>query len=59
MEKWQKPQLEELDIMETKQGKNLAVSFDELRVDQNGNYWTSFASGFDSNPDTDGSVKVL
>lgn len=43
MEKWQKPQLEELDIMETKQGKNLAVSFDELRVDQNGNYWASFA----------------
>ena len=59
MEKWQKPQLEELDIMETKQGKNLAVSFDELRVDQNGNYWASFASRFDSNPDTDGSVKVL
>ena len=58
MEKWQKPQLEELDIMETKQGKNLAVSFDELRVDQNGNYWVSFGSGTDSKPDTDGDIEV-
>ena len=31
---------------------------DEIRVDQNGNYWLSFSSGFDSNPDIDGDVTV-
>lgn len=58
MNKWQKPELEELNIRQTAQGKNLSSHFDEIRVDQNGKYWASFVSGFDSKPDTDGTVKV-
>lgn len=58
MSKWQRPELEELHIRETAQGKNLSSSFDEIRVDQNGKYWASFASGFDSKPSTDGTVTL-
>lgn len=58
MTRWQKPELEELNIKETAQGKNLSSHFDEIRVDQNGKYWASFASGSDSNPDTNGTVTV-
>ena len=58
MKEWQKPQLHSLDIRMTKQGKNVATKYDEIRVDQNGNYWVSFGSGTDSKPDTDGDIEV-
>ncbi|MBQ6787606.1 MAG: hypothetical protein IJO85_07785 [Lachnospiraceae bacterium] len=60
MKKWNAPVMEELSISCTEQGKHISTEFDEIRVDQNGNYWVSFASGGeDSNPDVDGNVTVV
>lgn len=58
MKKWVTPAIDELKVSETAQGKNLSTDFDEIRVDQNGNYWVSFASGADSNPNIDGTITV-
>lgn len=58
MKKWNAPVMEELSISCTEQGKNFENAFDEIRVDQNGNYWVSFASGSDSNPELDGTLTV-
>ena len=58
MKKWNAPVMEELSISCTEQGKNLENEFDEIRVDQNGNYWVSFASGNDSKPEVDGTITV-
>lgn len=58
MKKWETPSVSELNISCTENGKNMAAAFDEVRVDQNGNYWVSFASGTDSNPNLDGTVTV-
>lgn len=58
MKKWKTPEVEELSISCTEQGKNLSSQYDEIRVDQNGNYWVSFSSGFDSTPHIDGDVTV-
>lgn len=59
MKKWNAPEIDELNVSCTENGKDISKQFDEIRVDQNGNYWASFASGIDSKPDTDGEVKVL
>lgn len=56
---WTKPEMEELAINMTAQGKDMSTSFDEVRVDQNGNYWVSFSSGADSKPEIDGNVTVI
>ncbi|SFB19413.1 hypothetical protein SAMN05216249_11267 [Acetitomaculum ruminis DSM 5522] len=53
---WTKPQLEELGFEETKQGRHITTNFDEIRTDQNGNFWASFVSGSNSNPDVSGEV---
>lgn len=58
MRKWNAPEVTELNISCTEQGKDMSKDFDEIRVDQNGNYWVSFGSGVDSNPETDGKVTV-
>lgn len=58
MKTWIEPEIIELDITCTEQGTNMSSEFDEIRVDQNGNYWVSFSSGLDSNPDTDGFITV-
>ena len=58
MKTWNTPSFEELTIAETAQGKNVSAKFDEIRVDQNGNYWAGFGSGIDSKPETDGDVEV-
>lgn len=58
MKEWSKPSVKNLEISATEQGKNIAASFDEIRVDQNGNYWCSFASGTDSKPVVDGGINV-
>lgn len=58
MKTWTTPEVSELNISATAQGKHISTEFDEIRVDQNGNYWVSFASGEDSNPDVDGSITV-
>lgn len=59
MKKWTTPEVSELNISATAQGKQIQPSFDEIRVDQNGNYWASFASGADSNPEVSGEVEVM
>lgn len=58
MKKWNAPEVSELSISCTEQGQNLNKEFDEVRVDQNGNYWAGFGSGVDSKPETDGEVTV-
>ena len=58
MKTWKNAELQTLDVVCTEQGKDLSAKFDEIRVDQNGNYWAGFGSGVDSNPDTDGNVTV-
>lgn len=58
MKTWSKPELKELNINLTAQGKNMNREYDEVRVDQNGKYWVSFGSGPDSNPVTDGAIEV-
>ena len=58
MKKWNTPVIDELNIACTEQGKDISTSFDEMRVDQNGNYWVSFSSGVDSNPEVSGSLTV-
>ena len=42
----------------TAQGKHICEKFDEIRVDQNGNYWAGFCSGEDSKPTPSGEVIV-
>lgn len=58
MKNWMNAELVELEIAATAQGKNISSNFDEIRVDQNGNYWAGFGSGEDSQPGTDGKVTV-
>ena len=58
MKTWTTPEVSELNISATAQGKNISDDFDEIRVDQNGNYWVSFASGVDSKPEVDGTITV-
>lgn len=58
MRKWNAPEVTELNISCTEQGKHISEQFDEIRVDQNGNYWAGFSSGVDSKPDVNGEVTV-
>lgn len=58
MKKWENPVLETLEVEKTLQGQHISLKFDEIRVDQNGNYWASFTSGPDSNPDLDGEITL-
>ncbi len=58
MKNWNNPELEELAISATAQGHHVVPRFDELRVDQNGNYWASFQSGGDTNPPVSGDITV-
>ncbi len=45
MKTWVNPEVVELEISATAHGKKVQPNFDEIRVDQNGNYWASFQSG--------------
>ncbi|MBQ5560577.1 MAG: hypothetical protein IIT46_12525 [Lachnospiraceae bacterium] len=45
MKKWMTPSVEELDMTCTEYGTRYAKSFDEVRVDQNGQYWYSYSAG--------------
>ena len=56
MKKWNAPVMEELSISCTEQGKNFSTTFDEVRVDQDGNYWYSFSSGVAADPKLNGTV---
>lgn len=58
MRTWIEPQISELSIGATAQGQNMSDDYDEIRVDQNGNYWVSFSSGADSKPTVGGTITV-
>lgn len=58
MKTWLTPDVEELNICATAQGQNISTYYDEIRVDQNGNYWVSFSSGADSQPEINGTITV-
>lgn len=45
MRTWTRPELEELEIAETAQGKVIKATFDAIRTDEKGNLWVSFPSG--------------
>lgn len=45
MKTWNTPSVEELDMTCTEYGRKYATDYDEVRVDQNGNYWFSYSSG--------------
>lgn len=52
MKNWVNPEVEALDMTCTEYGNKLSQSFDEVRVDQNGQYWFSFSSGVTVSPET-------
>ena len=58
MKTWNTPEITELNITCTEHGDHICNEFDEIRVDQNGNYWAGFQSGGTSNPDINGEVVV-
>lgn len=55
---WNSPVAETVAFTATEQGKKLGSQFDEVRVDQNGNYWRGFASGNDVTP-VDGKIFII
>ena len=59
MKTWKKPEIETLGVEMTMQGQNIADKFDEIRVDQNGNYWVGGASGPAYNGPIDGELEVI
>ncbi len=56
MKTWTNPEVVELEISATATGKKIQPSWDEIRVDQDGEYWAGMASGGDSNPDVVGPI---
>lgn len=58
MKEWMKPEVEELGVEKTMQGQSISTKFDEIRVDQNGNYWASFASGAPYDGPVDGDITL-
>ena len=58
MKTWNTPEIAELDVACTEQGRDMAKDWDEIRVDQNGEFWVSFQSGGDSNPEPVGPITV-
>ena len=58
MKKWNNPEVVSLDMSCTAQGKHICEKFDEIRVDQNGNYWAGLCGGEDSKPTPSGEVIV-
>ncbi len=58
MKTWVTPEISELNLSCTEQGKDMSQSWDEIRVDQNGEFWVSFQSGGDSNPKPVGPIIV-
>ena len=57
MKKWNTPAIDELNLSCTEKGKKIQENFDEIREDQNGNYWASFQSG-EGVVDPDGPIIV-
>lgn len=45
MKTWMNPEVAELDMECTEYGNKYSQSYDEVRVDQNGNYWFSYSAG--------------
>lgn len=51
MKTWNTPAIEELNVSCTEYGKAYATKVDEVRVDQNGNYWYSHSGNGTATPD--------
>ena len=45
MKEWNSPELVALDMACTEYGTKYAQSYDDVRVDQNGQYWFSCSAG--------------
>ena len=45
MKKWNSPELVSLDMEKTAYGTRHSYSYDDVRVDQNGQYWFSYSAG--------------
>lgn len=45
MKNWINPEVEALDMTCTEYGAKFSQAYDDVRVDQNGQYWFSFSSG--------------
>jgi len=58
MKTWNAPSVEELDMTCTEYGSKYSTAYDEVRVDQNGNYWFSYSSGEDVPAPTKEVIKV-
>lgn len=58
MKIWNTPSVEELDMTCTEYGNKYSTTYDEVRVDQNGNYWFSYSSGEDVPTPTKEVIKV-
>ena len=59
MKEWTKPEVEVLGVENTQQGTKFSASYDEIRIDQNGKTWYSFASGAEYDGPIDGKVEVI
>ena len=58
MKKWSNPELVSLDMACTEYGARYAKDYDEVRVDQNGQYWFSYSSGKEVPKPSDEVIKV-
>ena len=58
MKKWNSPELVSLDMEKTAHGTRHATSWEEVRVDQNGNYWFSYSAGSTVSPTPTAEVEV-
>ena len=59
MKTWNNPELVALDMTCTERGTKFSANFDEVRVDQDGNYWYSFSSGVETSPAPTSEVIVV
>ena len=57
MKTWDTPTIDELNISCTEYGHSFSTNYDEVRVDQNGEYWVSFSSGATYEGPVDGEVE--
>ena len=59
MKTWINPEVEALDLACTEYGSKYSSNYDEVRVDQNGQYWFSFSSGVTVSPEPTDKVEKI
>ncbi|MDD5934232.1 MAG: hypothetical protein PUC65_01505 [Clostridiales bacterium] len=45
MKNWKTPSIDSLEVKFTEHGQCFSKNFDEIRVDESGNYWISSSDG--------------